>query len=315
MTPARGGAKLAFVDRRSAEIDKRRRAAEREAFAFEALGGGVVRVRSGSGNVYTARFDLAGRALDCSCPDFAGTKLGTCKHLEAAQLFLAGQKPSEEPGRTPPPPRAPPLAFVPRGGEVLVFDLETQRSFDEVPGRRIERLGLSLAVVFAYGRGFTTYREEQADALVQRLAAAELVVGFNHRRFDREVLRPYDPAHLLDRAVLFDLMEDLAGRMGHRVSLDSLARGTLGASKSADGLQALEWYRQGDFAKLEKYCREDVRITRDVWEAGRRDGRVKVPRFAGGRTVVEPVAVEWDAPGLPAPEGDAPKAGGRPPRR
>lgn len=315
MTPRRPGAKLADVDHRSAEIDKRRRAAERESFAFEEQGGGVVRVRSGSGNVYTARFDLTGRALDCSCPDFAGAALGTCKHLEAAQLFRDGHKASEEPGRTPLPPRAPPLSFEPRGGEVLVFDLETQRSFDEVQGRRLDRLGLSLAVVFAYGRGFTAYREEAAEALVRRLAAADLVVGFNHRRFDLEVLRPYDPAELLADARLFDLMEDLAGRLGHRISLDSLARGTLGAKKSGDGLQALEWYKRGDFARLEKYCKEDVRITRDVWEAGRRLGSVRVPRFAGGRTIEEEIAVQWDAPGLPAPEGGVAKAARRAPRR
>ncbi len=162
-------------------------------------------------------------------------------------------------------------------GEVLVFDLETQRAFAEVGGRLPERLGLSLAVVWSYQREeFTTYFEDQAGALIDRLLAARQVIGFNHERFDLAVLRPYADGRPLEAVQTFDLLLDLEARLGHRVSLESCCRPTLGATKAGDGLQAITWYREGRFDLLEHYCREDVRLTRDLFDFGSANGQILV---------------------------------------
>ena len=97
---------------------------------------------------------------------------------------------------------------------------------------------------------------------------AELVVGYNIRGFDYEVLRAYTDEDL-QRLPTFDIMYDLEERLGFRPKLDSVASATLGTGKSADGLQALEWWRLGEVDKIIDYCREDVRVTRDLYDFGK----------------------------------------------
>jgi DEAD/DEAH box helicase domain-containing protein len=62
--------------------------------------------------------------------------------------------------------------------------------------------------------------------------------------------------------------------LGFRLSLQTLAEGTLGVGKSADGLQAVRWFRQGELEKVIEYCRRDVEITRELYEFGREHGHV-----------------------------------------
>lgn len=187
-------------------------------------------------------------------------------------------------------------------GEVLVFDLETQRAFDEVEDRRVDLLGFSVAVVFSYATGrFQRYREPDVRALLDRLLAARMVVGFNHRRFDLGVLAPYAPPGVLERVPTLDLMQDLEAQLGHRVGLEACVRPTLGQLKSASGLTAIRWYREGRFDDLERYCEADVRLTRDLFDHGRAHGWVsaEVRDVEPPRIVRVPVA--WAVAGLPEP--------------
>ncbi|MCI0476423.1 MAG: hypothetical protein L0Y55_09265, partial [Anaerolineales bacterium] len=59
--------------------------------------------------------------------------------------------------------------------------------------------------------------------------------------------------------------------------LDALAGATLGASKSADGLLAIQWFREGKIDQLIAYCRDDVAITKQLFEFGRDNGYVLYP--------------------------------------
>ena len=180
---------------------------------------------------------------------------------------------------------------VPSNRKVVVFDLETRRSFDEVGGRsRMDRLGVSVGVAYRYDTDeFLAVTEETIQELIDLLLEAELVVGYNIRGFDYEVLRGYTD-HDLHRLPTFDLMYDLEERLGFRPKLDSVAAPTLGTGKSADGLQALEWWRRGELDKIEEYCREDVRVTRDLYNFGKRNRCVMVSRFGGKPRRVE---VDW----------------------
>lgn len=182
-----------------------------------------------------------------------------------------------------------------RRGERLVLDLETQRALAGVQGGGASALGLSVAVVWSYEREeFTAYYEERAGALVERLLAAEVVIGFNHVHFDLQVLQPYGPRGAVESIRSFDLLLDLQAILGHRVSLESCCRATLGSGKSGDGLQAIEWYRQGRFEELERYCKEDVRLTRDLFDHGRANGSVGVrKRSAEGIWHDAIVPVQW----------------------
>ena len=184
-----------------------------------------------------------------------------------------------------------PRREVAAGRKVVVFDLETQRSFDEVGGRsQLHRLGVSAGVAYRYDRDqYLVATEDTIGELITWLAEADLVVGYNIRGFDYQVLGPYTD---LDLAALptLDLMQELEARLGFRPKLESVVVPTLGAGKIADGLQALEWWRQGEIDRIIEYCREDVRVTRDLYDFGKRNRCVLVTRFGGSPRRVE---VDW----------------------
>ncbi len=154
----------------------------------------------------------------------------------------------------------------------LVLDVETQRLAQEVGGwEHVDRLGLSAAVVLDTGTGeFHRYLEADAARLIEQLHGAGHIVGYNLLRFDYVVLRPYgfEPQRLQPNQTT-DMLAHLTRALGFRVSLDNVAAATLGANKTADGLLAVTWYRQGELDKLLDYCEEDVRITDRLWEHGR----------------------------------------------
>jgi DEAD/DEAH box helicase domain-containing protein len=123
------------------------------------------------------------------------------------------------------------------------------------------------------------------------LAGADLVVGFNIKRFDFPVLRPYTTM-ALDRLPVFDILEDIHRRLGFRLGLGHLAEQTLGRGKSADGLQAVAWFRAGEMEKLAEYCRRDVEVTRDLFLHGVEKGHVIYRRK--GVDVPVRLPVDWD---------------------
>jgi len=180
---------------------------------------------------------------------------------------------------------------APTGKSILVFDLETQRSFQDVGGRtKMRALGMSVGIVYSFLEDrFITFYEQEAGKLVDLLLGAELVIGYNLLGFDYEVLKGYGDVPL-EKAPTLDLMLDLQQRLGFRPKLDSVVQATLGASKSADGLQALAWWREGRVDLIEKYCIEDVRLTRDLYLFGKRNRHVLVSRFSGSPQRVE---VAW----------------------
>jgi hypothetical protein len=157
----------------------------------------------------------------------------------------------------------------------LVLDLETKRSFNDVGGAHNRAaLGVSVVGVYHYeGDRFVAYREDAFDALSDTLRAAEQIIGFNLVGFDWPVLAAELGDWVRDLPTL-DLMLEAQKVLGHRISLDSLAQATLGAGKLGSGLDALEYYRMGDWAKLERYCLEDVKLTRDLYEYAKQHGQL-----------------------------------------
>lgn len=153
---------------------------------------------------------------------------------------------------------------------IVYFDVETKHLAEEVGGwDYIERFGLAVAVTYSTRRGtFVHYTEQTVDGLIDDLLSADLVVGFNILRFDYRVLRPYTQ-HDLRRLPTLDILVDLTNRLGHRVKLESCARGTLGDAKSGDGKLAVQWFRQGQLQKVIDYCKQDVDIVRRLHEHGR----------------------------------------------
>jgi DEAD/DEAH box helicase domain-containing protein len=157
----------------------------------------------------------------------------------------------------------------------IVLDLETQKDFAEVGGRdRQHLLRVSLVGVYSYeGGNFLTFPESDMPKLEVMLAEADQVIGFNIKQFDYRVLAPYMKLDLSMIPTL-DILVEIERALGHRISLDAVAQATLGEGKSGTGLEALRLFREGNMRALEKYCLDDVRLTRDLYEYGRREGKL-----------------------------------------
>ena len=154
-----------------------------------------------------------------------------------------------------------------------VFDLETQRSAQEVGGwHRADLMGISCVVLYdSKEDDFFEFTESQIDSLVDHLKKFDRVVGFNIKRFDYKVLEGYSDFDFRGLPAL-DILEEIYKHLGYRLSLDHLATVTLNRKKSANGLQALEWWKQGRLREIMDYCRQDVEITKDLYLFGKNKG-------------------------------------------
>ncbi len=171
---------------------------------------------------------------------------------------------------------------------IIYFDLETQKTAQEVGGwSHINRMKLAVAVTYSTkANEYTSYLEKDVEDLIAQLKTADLVVGFNVKRFDYTVLTPYTSVPLQQLPTV-DMLHDIHRTLGFRLSLDALASATLGAKKSADGLQSVRWYKNGNIDKVIEYCKKDVEITKQlheygctyefVWFTNRRGTKQRVP--------------------------------------
>lgn len=152
---------------------------------------------------------------------------------------------------------------------IVYFDLETQHSAEEVGGwSNISRMGMSVGVTYSTVRGdYKIYSEKYVDDLLRELQRADLVVGFNNLRFDYEVLHGYTPLDLRQLPTL-DMMVELQNKLQHRLSLDAIATATFGVEKTSEGLQAIQWFKEGKLMEIAEYCCYDVKIPRLVHEFG-----------------------------------------------
>jgi DEAD/DEAH box helicase domain-containing protein len=152
---------------------------------------------------------------------------------------------------------------------IVYLDLETQKSAEEVGGwNNVQDMRMSVGVTYSTGRGeYRVYAERQVDDLLADLQRADLVVGFNHLRFDYQVLHHYTVLDLRQIPTL-DLLLELQKKLPHRLSLEAVAEATLGVPKTAEGMQAIRWFREGRFLDIAEYCCYDVKITRLLHEFG-----------------------------------------------
>ena len=184
-----------------------------------------------------------------------------------------------------------PSSLFLRNRHYLVFDIETQQLIDEVGGwSNLKQLRISVACAYdSKTDSMLTFRESELKDLIE-LCYDRLVIGYNVRGFDLPILSAYGLD--LAKVDVFDIMYELQSLTRQRyLKLESVARGTLNAGKFADGLKAVEWWKEGKIDNIIEYCLQDVQVTKDVFEHGRQKGFIKI-RFSDEN--IKEIPVQWN---------------------
>ncbi len=156
----------------------------------------------------------------------------------------------------------------------IVFDLETKNIFTEVNSNDPVDLDISVATFYdSETDKYTTVTDEELHIVWPLIEQADALVGYNSNHFDIPLLNKYYPGDLTQIKSI-DLLQSIKESLGRRLRLDSVAQATVGAKKSADGLQAVRWYREGKIKEIMKYCEQDVKVTKQVFDYAMKNGHV-----------------------------------------
>jgi uncharacterized protein YprB with RNaseH-like and TPR domain len=168
----------------------------------------------------------------------------------------------------------------------VIFDIETQKFFDETGTSDPADLGVSIVSLYSrkldpdlkeISGEMLSFWEDELGEMWKHFRGADRIIGFNSLHFDVPALKPYAPP---DFAKLphFDLMNHVKEAFGRRISLNSIARDTLGNTKNDSAANAGIYWRRHDkasLAKLKKYCEMDVTLTRDIYDYGLKNKTLK----------------------------------------
>lgn len=175
----------------------------------------------------------------------------------------------------------------------IVFDIETQNTFAEV-SNDIKKFKISVVSIFRYETGgFESFIENELGRLWPLLEKSDRIIGYNSAHFDLPILMNYYPGDLTKIPHL-DLMKSVKEALGIRLKLSDLAAATLDdVNKSADGLQAIRWWKEGKIDEIKKYCEQDVNVTKKLYEFGRDNRQLFYKNLTGD---IIPFAVDFSLP-------------------
>ena len=186
----------------------------------------------------------------------------------------------------------------------IIFDIETQNWFED--GEDRDLIKLKVSVVAVYSRTLDSGLKEldgkiqsfwvdEIDKLWPVMQNADRIVGYNSINFDTPVLQSYASIPL-NKLPQLDIMAEIKRVFGRRIALNAVAKETLGREKLEEGSMANVLWEKGDKASLErlqKYCEEDVMITRDIYDFGLKNKKLK---FKDKWNTVREVEVDFSYP-------------------
>lgn len=148
----------------------------------------------------------------------------------------------------------------------IVFDIETRNFFGEVGSADPAALDISIVGVYdSENDSYTSYSQEELKDLWPIFERTDMIIGFYSENFDLPLLNKYYPGDL-SKIKHLDILKEIRKQYGRGMKLDQLAAGTLGLRKGGDGFDAVRWWRTGEIDKIRKYCLEDVRITKEIYD-------------------------------------------------
>lgn len=167
----------------------------------------------------------------------------------------------------------------------ITFDIESVS--DSLVRGRIDVQEQELTVVAIHDSEtgeYSHYFREDLPRLWSLIEHADMLIGFNSDAFDIPLLNRYYPGDLSHIRSL-DLLAEVQNVLGRRIRLQSLAEATLGKGKSSDGTKAGEWWKEGKKDDVAKYCIEDVRLTRELYEYALAHGTLKYKNLLDVRDI------------------------------
>jgi DEAD/DEAH box helicase domain-containing protein len=175
----------------------------------------------------------------------------------------------------------------------VVFDIETQNTFFDVDND-FKKLKVSVVSIYRYETNeYQSFTEDELYKLWPILEHSERLIGYNSEHFDLPVLNNYYLGDLLKFPHL-DLLKVIKESLGIRLKLDDVAQATLdNVKKSSHGLQAIEWWKEGKIDEIKKYCEQDVRVTKEVYEFGKKNKQLFYKTLTAE---VLPFAVNFSSP-------------------
>ncbi len=157
----------------------------------------------------------------------------------------------------------------------VVFDIETSNTFRDVGKSDPAALDLSVVCIYDYLEDkYECFFQEELGKLWKILEKTDLLIGFNSDHFDLPLLNKYFPGDLTQIKSL-DLLKEIKTSLGRSIKLDSIAEATLGLNKSGHGLQAIQWWANGEYERVADYCKQDVKVTKEIYDFAKEKGLVK----------------------------------------
>src|SRR3990167_7367705 len=182
----------------------------------------------------------------------------------------------------------------------IVFDIETSNMFQEIGSNNPADLDISVVGVYDSATGeYSAFLQEEFSRLWPMIEHADMLITFNGEHFDIPLLNKYYSGDLW-KIKNVDLLKEMQKSAGRRMKLDQIAEGTLGIRKSGDGLLAIKLWREGKIEELKKYCLDDVRITKDLYEYALQNGKL-IFKEGPNMNEVKLDTSEWES--LPAASG------------
>ncbi len=140
-------------------------------------------------------------------------------------------------------------------------------------------LKISVCGIYDYSTDkYSIFEEHEIPKLSPILQTCDQIIGFNIIDFDFEVLQPYLSFPLSEVPAL-DLLVEVGNALGHRIKLEDIATATLGKGKSGSGLEAIQHFRLGRMGELKKYCLDDVKVTKNIYEYALKNGKLLYKDF------------------------------------
>jgi len=170
----------------------------------------------------------------------------------------------------------------------IIIDLETKHTFRDFSDPK--KLGISVLALYDYAsKNYLTFLEDEIQKSFSYFENASYVIGYNIKSFDLPVFQAYYPGKVESFSV-FDILEEIKEKIGRRLGLNDLLLANLNKRKSGHGLLAIDYYKNKEFEKLKKYCLDDVKLTKEVFDFGVKNKKIYYLTPSGK----DEIKVDWE---------------------